>query len=146
MKFRLMHFIGIFVVALGLYVWSIWPGTTIMPESWIIWRLNAAIPEKEAIGEWEIRGKYVVTVAGCGMCHTPYSWVGPHGEKAFQGGMRVRWNNELKERVAFNLTPDPKTGIGNWTEKDFIVAMKSGLYPDGTVAHWQAMPWDMLMG
>jgi hypothetical protein len=57
--------------------------------------------------------------------------------------MRVRWNNELGERVAFNLTPDPETGIGSWSEEDFIVAMKSGLYPDGRVAHWQAMPWDM---
>ena len=74
---------------------------------------------------------------------SPYSWIGPHGGEAFQGGMRVRWNNELGERVAFNLTPDPETGIGNWTEEDFIIAMKSGLYPDGKVAHWQAMPWDM---
>ncbi len=127
----------------SLYVWSIWPGTTLMPESWIKWRLDAALPAKDAAGEWEGRGKYLVTVAGCAMCHTPYSWIGPHGDKAFQGGMRVRWKNDLRERVALNLTPDAGTGIGNWTETDFIVAMKSGLYPDGRTAHWQAMPWDM---
>ena len=129
--------------AAGLYLWSIWPATTHMPESWIKWRLNAALPQKEAKGPWEARGKYLVTVAGCAMCHTPYSWIGPHDWKAFQGGMRVRWQNDLGERISTNLTPDPETGIGRWTEEDFITAMKSGLYPDGRAAHWQAMPWDM---
>lgn len=131
------------IAALGLYIWSIWPGTTIMPESWIKWRLGAAMPAKAPEDAWQERGKYVVTVAGCAMCHTPYSWIGPHGDKAFEGGMRVRWRNDLKERVALNLTPDPETGIGKWTEDDFIISMKSGLYPDGKIAHWQAMPWDM---
>ena len=126
-----------------IFAWSLWPMTTLMPESWIKWRLDAAIPTAEPAGEWQVRGKYLVTVAGCAMCHTPYSWIGPHGDHALQGGMRVRWNNSLGERVALNLTPDPETGIGSWTEEDFITAMKSGLYPDGHAAHWQAMPWDM---
>lgn len=64
-------------------------------------------------------------------------------ERRFQGGMRVRWNNELGERVALNLTSDPETGIGRWSEEEFMMAMKSGIYPDGRTAHWQAMPWDM---
>jgi hypothetical protein len=133
------------LVGLGIYIWSIWPATTVMTVEMVKWRLAAAIPEPEyaAKNEWQERGRYLTTVAGCGMCHTPYSWIGPHGQEAFQGGMRVRWANELGERVALNLTPDPETGIGNWSEKDFIIAMKSGIYPDGTVAHWQAMPWDM---
>lgn len=141
-RFVIWAFLIILTGAL-LYGWSIWPATTIMPESAMKWRLSGALPKKDPISEWEKRGKYLVTVAGCGMCHTPYSWIGPHDWKAFQGGMRVRWNNELKERVALNLTPDPGTGIGKWSEEDFIRGMKSGLYPDGRVAHWQAMPWDM---
>ncbi|MGW8226813.1 MAG: c-type cytochrome, partial [Anaerolineales bacterium] len=32
-----------------------------------------------------------------------------------------------------NLTPDPATGIGNWTEQQFMTAMRTGLRPDGTV-------------
>ncbi|MFT5207469.1 MAG: hypothetical protein ACI9CF_001221 [Candidatus Omnitrophota bacterium] len=127
----------------GLYLWSIWPMTTIMSKEGVIWRLNAAVPEKAPVGDWQERGKYLLTVAGCGMCHTPYSWIGPHGGEAFEGGMRVRWNNGLKDRVAFNLTPDKDTGMGLWSEEDFIIGMKSGLYPNGDVAHWQAMPWDM---
>ena len=138
-----IRFLILGLVALGLYIWSIWPGTTIMTVDMIKWRLNAAIPLSEPETAWEKRGEYITTVAGCAMCHTPYSWIGPHGDKAFQGGMRVRWDNELQERVTMNITPDPETGIGNWTEEEFIIAMKSGIYPDGTVAHWQAMPWDM---
>lgn len=131
------------VVGFGLYVWSVWPATTIMSPSGIHWRLKAAMPSQKAEGEWERRGEYVMAVSGCGMCHTPYSWIGPHGWMAYQGGMRVRWKNELKERVAQNLTPAPETGIGKWSEEEFIIAMKSGIYPDGRIAHWQAMPWDM---
>jgi len=101
----------------GLYLWSMWPWTTRMDEKWIRWRLDAALPISEPVTDWEKRGEYVATVAGCGMCHTPYSWIGPHGNRAFQGGMRVRWENELGERVALNLTPDPETGLGRWTEE-----------------------------
>ena len=136
-------FLTTVLVLAGLYIWSVWPATTVMPESWVRWRLNAALPAEEPAGPWEKRGKHLVAVAGCAMCHTPYSWIGPHGGQAFAGGMRVRWKNDLGERVAFNLTPDPETGIGRWSEEDFIRAMKTGLYPDGRVAHWQAMPWDM---
>jgi len=131
------------LTAAGLWLWSVWPMTTLMDPELIKWRLDGSIPKEDPTGEWQTRGKYVVTVAGCAMCHTPYSWIGPHDWKALQGGMRVRWKNELGERVALNLTPDPETGIGNWSERDFVIAMKSGMYPDGTAAHWQAMPWDM---
>ncbi len=30
-----------------------------------------------------------------------------------------------------NLTPDPETGLGNWTETDFVNAMQKGLSPAG---------------
>jgi mono/diheme cytochrome c family protein len=31
-----------------------------------------------------------------------------------------------------NLTPDPETGLGNWTEADFFRALREGVRPDGT--------------
>jgi mono/diheme cytochrome c family protein len=39
-----------------------------------------------------------------------------------------------------NLTPDPGTGIGSWTEEQFMAAMRTGLRPDGTVM-LPFMPW-----
>ena len=30
-----------------------------------------------------------------------------------------------------NITPDPLTGIGNWSEVDFLNSLRHGLRPDG---------------
>ena len=30
-----------------------------------------------------------------------------------------------------NITPDPETGIGRWSEADFLRAMRWGIAPDG---------------
>ncbi len=39
-----------------------------------------------------------------------------------------------------NLTPDPETGLGRWTEADFFRAIRTGQRPDGSTIS-QAMPW-----
>jgi mono/diheme cytochrome c family protein len=35
--------------------------------------------------------------------------------------------------VVTNITPDPETGIGGWTEADFVRALREGVRPDGSV-------------
>ena len=32
-----------------------------------------------------------------------------------------------------NITPDPETGIGNWTEAQIVTALRDGKRPDGTL-------------
>ncbi len=114
-----------------------------MSEKMVLWRLNGALPEPVKTEDlWVERGEYLVKTAPCAICHTEYRWVGPNNFRPLQGGMRARWD-VYGEAVSLNLTPDKETGIGNWSEKDWIVAMKTGIYPNGRVAHWQAMPWDM---
>lgn len=39
-----------------------------------------------------------------------------------------------------NLTPDPQTGLGTWSEADFFRAIREGRRPDGTTLS-DAMPW-----
>ncbi len=39
-----------------------------------------------------------------------------------------------------NITPDPETGIGNWTEADFVRSMREGRRPDGSEID-PFMPW-----
>jgi cytochrome c553 len=39
-----------------------------------------------------------------------------------------------------NLTPDPETGLGRWSEADFFRAMREGRRPDGAMLS-DAMPW-----
>ena len=41
---------------------------------------------------------------------------------------------------AANLTPDPATGLGSWTEADFARALRQGVRPDGSHLA-DAMPW-----
>jgi mono/diheme cytochrome c family protein len=39
-------------------------------------------------------------------------------------------------RVTANLTPDPETGIGKWSEADFVKAVREGIRPDGRVLRY----------
>lgn len=39
-----------------------------------------------------------------------------------------------------NLTPEPETGLGKWTEQDFMKAIREGKRPDGSSLDTQ-MPW-----
>ncbi|HYG69654.1 MAG TPA: c-type cytochrome, partial [Anaeromyxobacteraceae bacterium] len=98
------------------------------------------------------RGKYLVTVAGCNDCHTPLK-MGPNGPapdltRMLSGHpqdlamppappMSGPWGVAMAltatafsgpwgTTFASNLTPDPETGIGRWTEKDFVDTVRSG--------------------
>ena len=98
------------------------------------------------------RGRYIATaIQGCG-CHTrekadggkdeKWQYAGspnpapPMGPPANAGWSSPRW----KKIYASNITPDRETGIGKWTETDFIRAMRTGVTPDGRVLDAQ-MPW-----
>jgi hypothetical protein len=106
----------------------------------------------ESESELIARGRYIATaIQGCG-CHTrekpdgskDQNWryagspnpAPPAGPPANAGWSSPRW----KKIYASNITPDPETGIGKWTEADFFRAMKTGITPDGRVLDAQ-MPW-----
>lgn len=40
-----------------------------------------------------------------------------------------------------NLTPDQETGLGNWSQVDFVQAIRTGQRPDGTTIDPTKMPW-----
>ena len=39
-----------------------------------------------------------------------------------------------------NLTPDQQTGLGKWSEADFIKLARTGLRPNGTMVDTTQMP------
>jgi mono/diheme cytochrome c family protein len=43
--------------------------------------------------------------------------------------------------IATNITPDAETGIGNWSEADFVRALREGRRPDGSEID-RVMPWE----
>jgi mono/diheme cytochrome c family protein len=69
-------------------------------------------------------GKYLVTIASCGDCHTKRE----KGEKVpgmdYAGGLKFEMRSGGEIQSA-NITPDPETGIGRWTEAEFLDRFKS---------------------
>jgi mono/diheme cytochrome c family protein len=64
------------------------------------------------------RGRYLVTIAGCGVCHTLADKGEPLPGKAFAGGERFQLGG--MQVVSANITPDADTGIGKMSEAEFI--------------------------
>jgi mono/diheme cytochrome c family protein len=80
------------------------------------------------------RGAYLVTtVAACGNCHTPRDAAGkPIAKMALAGGFEFD-DGPIAHVVVRNITPDPETGIGKWTEAEIVTALRKGRRPDDTV-------------
>lgn len=81
-----------------------------------------AVPA-EAAGD-ATRGEYVFHASGCQSCHTA------KGAPPLAGG--VTFDTPFGVFVSPNITPDPETGIGGWSEEDFIRALREGISPDGS--------------
>lgn len=76
------------------------------------------------------RGKYLVdTVMTCHNCHTPMGPNGPQFDKALSGGLR--FNEPPFDVTAPNITPDPDTGIGKWSDDEIKRSLRKGVKPNG---------------
>jgi mono/diheme cytochrome c family protein len=98
------------------------------------------------------RGEYLVKAVGCGDCHTPLKMgaQGPEPDlsRLLSGhpedmrlppaphlppgpwvgtvsGTMTAWSGPWGVSFTANLTPDPETGLGKWTERDFIDTIRS---------------------
>ena len=71
------------------------------------------------------RGAYLFAAADCAACHT----------NAKEKGALLAGGRPLKTPFGTfyspNITPDPATGIGKWSDADFLRALREGLSPDG---------------
>jgi hypothetical protein len=117
------------------------------------------------------RGEYLMKIAGCNDCHTPLK-MGPHGpepdmSRMFSGHPESMvlppppalppdqpWNIAITGTLtafagpfgisyARNITPDEETGLGLWTEEQFVRALRTGRHqgvPDGRMI-LPPMPW-----
>jgi len=70
------------------------------------------------------KGEYLVKAGDCIACHTNTA---QPDAKPFAGGLGLQ--TPFGTFFTSNITPDKETGIGNWSDKDFIRAMHSGLNP-----------------
>ena len=99
------------------------------------------------------RGKYLVSTSGCHDCHTPFKMgatgpepdmsrmlsghpeglVMPPAPKLPEGpwlmtaaATNTAWSGPWGVSFTANLTPDPDTGLGKWTAKNFMDTIRTG--------------------
>src|SRR5579863_6177357 len=70
------------------------------------------------------RGEYLTKAADCIACHTV-----PGSGKHFAGGVAFRL--PFGTIYSSNITPDVKTGIGAYSDEDFVRAVREGVRRDG---------------
>jgi len=75
------------------------------------------------------RGEAVLRAAGGCTCHTNYPVEGDDAPR-LAGGRGLE--TPFGVFYSTNLTPDRATGIGAWSDADFLRAMTRGLSPDGS--------------
>jgi mono/diheme cytochrome c family protein len=113
------------------------------------------------------RGKYLVSAGACNDCHTPLK-MGPKGPEPDLSRLLSGHPETLKMSpppkieepwgftgsststafagpwgisYAINLTPDQNTGLGIWTEDQFVRAIKTGKHFGVSRAIMPPMPW-----
>lgn len=70
------------------------------------------------------RGEYIAVIGGCRFCHTPANArMQPYEDRAFGGGLGMPTRGKLV--YSANISPDPETGIGSWTQEQFIARFKT---------------------
>ena len=79
------------------------------------------------------RGEYMVELLGCGTCHTDGALEGTPDPAASLAGsdIGIAYTTPLQNRypgVVFppNITSDPETGIGRWSDEQLAAAIRDG--------------------
>jgi mono/diheme cytochrome c family protein len=83
-----------------------------------------AIAGAPSTAEQLARGEYLTKAADCTACHTV-----PGSRQPFAGGVAFRL--PFGTIYSSNITADTQTGIGNWSDDDFVRAVREGIRKDG---------------
>ena len=95
-------------------------------RSLIFWLYFCLLGANNTIGQDLIeKGKYIFHASGGCSCHTDTKNDG----EFLAGGRQI--NTPFGTFFGTNISPDPATGIGKWTDEDFVRAMTMGLSPEG---------------
>ena len=93
------------------------------------------------------RGKYLVGLLGCAVCHTDGALVGKPNMSMRLAGSRIgiAYTNPMVDKhpgVVYppNLTPDPETGLGLWQDEQIVRMIRLGIGRHGS-RNLPVMPW-----
>jgi mono/diheme cytochrome c family protein len=132
---------------------------------------QATAPRSAAAASTIARGKYLVDTGGCHDCHTPKK-MGANGPEletttllsghvttpplpappklpdgpwaAVMTWDLTAWSGPWGISYAVNLTPDPETGIGGWTQQIFVSAIRNGKHMGSGRPILPPMPWETI--
>ena len=90
------------------------------------------VPPKLAKADIVKRGEYLAKAADCVVCHTA------PGAQAYAGGLAIPL--PFGTLYSTNITADKDTGIGDYSDQDFLNAVQRGVRKDGTRLY-PAMPY-----
>jgi cytochrome c553 len=95
-------------------------------------------------------GRYMITAAACADCHNTEENGKTVKDMPYAGGVQFKFPDMTIQSA--NITPDKETGIGNWTEQQFVNKFKSydpATHPPRQVGDGDMktpMPWTMFAG
>src|SRR6202163_1054695 len=90
------------------------------------------VPEELKSASLEERGEYLTRAADCAACHTAKDGIPFAGGRAFVLPFGTLYST--------NITPDAETGIGNYTDANFLDAVHKGI-GRGNTKLYPAMPY-----
>jgi mono/diheme cytochrome c family protein len=94
--------------------------------------LAGAANAQSASGDLVKRGDYLVNgILTCGNCHTPKGPGGVEAVAQMHAGGVIEWDTPTFKVKGPNITPDPDTGIGKWTDAQIKDAIQNGKHPNG---------------
>jgi hypothetical protein len=106
---------------------------------------QAVIPDPDTTNKLEW-GKYLTLYQlECYACHSKsfetMDMKTPENSEGFFGGGNPISNEAGEKIISLNLTPDEETGIGKWTEEEFINAVRYGIVPNGPALRPPMIPY-----
>jgi mono/diheme cytochrome c family protein len=121
---------AIVIVAIGIIAWfTLGPGPLAFAGNSTVALADyheanpTGVPADLAKADAVKRGEYLAKAADCLVCHTVL------GGEVFAGGLAFPL--PLGTLYSTNITPDKETGIGNYTDQDFLNAVQRGIRKDG---------------
>ncbi len=93
-------------------------------------------------------GEYLAQNLDCFACHSAdfksNNYLDPPLSEGYFGGGNKMLDEEGKTKISSNLTPDKETGIGNWSKKEFIEAVKYGRKKGEKPLQYPMVPYTQL--
>lgn len=114
-------------------------GVALAAAGALLWASAVAVAAQEQERSQIERGRYLLHAGGCVTCHS----------KDRDEAVPLAGGRALKTPFGTfhtpNITPDRDTGIGAWSEGDFVRALKHGVSPEGD-PYYPAFPYTLYAG